>query len=200
MFSAGIADCDAALCLMQEPFKPCWRRWPAPVTDIQIARRCKWAGAAWSQGHIKGKKVYPVRSPLINHLQMPDQMYFSPLTSLYKQVCLAVSGTECKPLGTHCRMFNFLSFLLSKGVERSHLWVTLPALFTLQKALCLSASGELVLFLLHPSCPLWSPATEDSKQQPKLSYLTFLPPQSNLSQPWERFLFKNKELWPQNCD
>lgn len=34
-------------------------------------RPCKGAGAAWSQGHIKEKKVYPVRSPLINHLQMP---------------------------------------------------------------------------------------------------------------------------------
>lgn len=129
-----------------------------------------------------------------------NQTYFSPLTSLYKQACLAIAGSERKPLGTCCRVFNFLSFLLSKGVERSHLRVTLPALFTLQKALRLSASGELVLFLPPRPCPLWSPATEDGKQQPKLTYLPFLPPQSNMSQPWERFLFKNKELWPQNCD
>lgn len=130
-----------------------------------------------------------------------DQMHFSPLTSLYKQARLVVAGTDCKLLGTRCRVFNFCKFFSFPRVLKGPiLQVTLPALFTLQKALCLSASGELVLFLLPPSCPLWSPATEDSKQQPKLSHFPFLPPQSNLSQPWERFLFKNKELWPQNCD
>jgi len=80
-------------------------------------------------------------------------MYLSPLTSLYKQACLSIAGGEYKSLGTHCRVFKFLNFLLSRGVERSHLPVTLPALFTLQKTLCLSALGEIVLFLPPVSLP-----------------------------------------------
>lgn len=66
---------------------------------------------------------------------------------------MTIAGGEYKSVGTHCRVFNFLNFLLSKSVERSHLPVTLPALFTLQKILCLSALREIVLFLPPVSLP-----------------------------------------------
>lgn len=99
-------------------------------------------------------------------------MYFSPLTSLNKQTCLAIAGSECKPIGTHCRVFNFLSFLLSKSVERSHLQVTLLVLFTLQKArVCQPLES---LFCSSAPCPALCGHLRRRMANSSLSSPTFL--------------------------